>query len=193
MDDQNHNRNENENHQNIIHHHHYNHLMSSSPRISFSNDFVDAQQAMRQEITRSSMLTSSSSSSDFEFSKTNFSMMTADELFFKGTILPNFNTNVKTTPSRPVVTTTLRDELLQRVEDDVTSRPRPSKGSSWKSLLGLKRAHTSASKKPDGRTIPLHQAHVSKTSHQVTALKLSYIYLKLNKGAHIMILILNEY
>lgn len=147
----------------------HHHFAPMSPRISFSNDFVDAQQAMKQEI-RSSRSEPPPVSSDFEFSVTNYSMMSADELFFKGRLLPykdNCNNQQKTT--------TLRDELLVEDDDDDVSR-RPPKGSStrWKGLLGLKRNHIGSKKAEkscdgsvDGRTrsgLVHEQAHVSKTS-----------------------------
>lgn len=145
-------------HQHQYHYHNYNHdyhnnnhhLMQASPRISFSNDFVDAQlvQAKRQQ--ELIMTRAETASSDFEFSAaTSHSMMSADELFFKGRLLPFKDTNngngvvsgkdmMSETASSRVITTTLREELLQG-EDDVTFRP-AAKGR-WKSLLGLKRAH----------------------------------------------------
>ncbi|KHG06369.1 Dibasic-processing endoprotease [Gossypium arboreum] len=57
----------------------HHHCPPMSPRISFSNDFVETQQVMKQE--RNSR--EAPVSSDFEFSVSNYSMMSADELFFK--------------------------------------------------------------------------------------------------------------
>ncbi|KAF7828734.1 protein DETOXIFICATION 49-like [Senna tora] len=112
-----------------------------SHRISFSNDFVDSQQAIQQEtISRDAPV-----SSDFEFSVTNYSMMSADELFFKGRLLPFKDTitcNNRTT-------TTLREELLH--DDDYQDFSlRPPKGSSTKrkGFLGFRKAHF-GSKKSD--------------------------------------------
>ncbi|KAL0718541.1 hypothetical protein Bca4012_067863 [Brassica carinata] len=118
-----------------------------SPRISFSNDFVET----RPEITktpRSSPLSkpegSSSATDNFEFSVSDYTMMPADELFSKGKFFPFKETNQ--------IQRTLREELL--VEDEEES-PRDatnifalkppifsssSKGR-WKGLLGLKRTH----------------------------------------------------
>ncbi|KAH7520162.1 uncharacterized protein LOC107424790 [Ziziphus jujuba] len=157
---------------------HKGHYAPMSPRISFSNDFVDAQQAIRQEIIRSSRETAPVSS-DFEFSVTNSSMMSgADELFFKGRLLPfkdNYSNN-----NQMQKTTTLRDELL--VEDDNDHADvslRPPKGSmKWKGLLGLKRSNHIGSKKAekssdgsslDGRRSGLvhEHAHGSKTSQEL--------------------------
>ena len=58
-----------------------------SPRISFSSDFVDVQQALKQE-RLSSNRDAPAASSDFEFSVSNYSMVSADDLFFKGRLLP---------------------------------------------------------------------------------------------------------
>ncbi|CAN7078469.1 unnamed protein product [Brassica oleracea var. botrytis] len=125
----------------------------ASPRISFSNDFVE----IRPETTktpRSSPLSkqegSSSPSENFEFSVSNYTMMPADELFSKGKLLPYKEINQGQR--------TLREELL--VDDDEEESPRDatnifslkppvfsssssSKGR-WKGLLGLKRAHVGA-------------------------------------------------
>ncbi|KAL5557027.1 hypothetical protein UlMin_039263 [Ulmus minor] len=121
----------------------HHHFAPMSPRISFSNDFVDAQQAINQEIRRSSSR-EAPVSSDFEFSVTNYSMMSADELFSKGRLLPFKADNSNRGNQR---TTTLRDELLVGDGDDDFSL-RPPKGSStrWKSLLGLKRTHIGSKK-----------------------------------------------
>ncbi|CAA7056919.1 unnamed protein product [Microthlaspi erraticum] len=125
-----------------------------SPRISFSNDFVEIRPETTKT-TRSSPLSkpegSSSASDNFEFSVSNYTMMPADELFSKGKLLPFKETNQ--------VQRTLREELL--VEDDdqeeeesrrdatnifslrppiFSSSSSSSKGR-WKGLLGLKRTH----------------------------------------------------
>ncbi|XP_010263574.1 PREDICTED: uncharacterized protein LOC104601800 [Nelumbo nucifera] len=140
-----------------------------SPRISFSNDFVDAQQMIKYE--RSSREAPPSSSSDFEFSVSNYSMMTADELFFKGRLLP-FKDNCT---NQQLQKMTLREELL--IDDD-DAPPRPPKASNkWKGLLGLKRTHILSKKtdKNDGSmervvegkgssTVAHEQGHVTKTS-----------------------------
>ncbi|XP_010484586.1 PREDICTED: uncharacterized protein LOC104762886 [Camelina sativa] len=127
-----------------------------SPRISFSNDFVEIRPETTKT-TRSSPLSkpegsSSSSSDNFEFSVSNYTMMPADELFSKGKLLPFKETNQ--------VQRTLREELLVEEDEDEAGPPRDatnifslkppifssssssssSKGR-WKGLLGLKRAH----------------------------------------------------
>ncbi|XP_061337769.1 uncharacterized protein LOC133284712 [Gastrolobium bilobum] len=132
------------------HHHHHNnhnnshhHCVPMSPRISFSNDFVDVQQATKQE--RSSR-SEAPVSSDFEFSTTNHSMMSADELFFKGRLLP-FKDNCINQVQR--ATTTLREELLVGDDDEYQGFSlRPPKGSStkWKGFLGLRKSHVGSKK-----------------------------------------------
>ncbi|KAI4327460.1 hypothetical protein L6164_019920 [Bauhinia variegata] len=119
------------------------HCAPMSPRISFSNDFVDAQLASKQE--RSSR--NAPVSSDFEFSVSNYSMMSADELFFKGRLLPfkdNCNNQIQRT------TTTLREELL--VDDEYEDFSlRPPKGSTrWKGFLGLRKSHIGSKKADKG-------------------------------------------
>ncbi|KAK4262288.1 hypothetical protein QN277_027868 [Acacia crassicarpa] len=114
-----------------------------SPRISFSSDFVDVQQALKQErLSRDAP----AASSDFEFSVTNYSMMSADELFCKGRLLP-FKDEGNNQMQR--TTTTLREELQHDDEYEDFSR-RPPKGSSSrrKGFMGLRRSHF-GSKKAD--------------------------------------------
>lgn len=126
-----------------------------SPRISFSNDFAETPQMIKQD--RSSFR-EPPVSSDFEFSVTNYSMMSADELFCKGKLLP-FKHNC----NGGQMQRTLRDELLVGDEDDDGGGGsggggvggRPPKGSSssstrWKGLLGLRRSHI-GSKKLDNK------------------------------------------
>ncbi|EXB55908.1 hypothetical protein L484_008259 [Morus notabilis] len=163
-------------------HHHHPHFAAVSPRISFSNDFVDAQQALRQEMIRSSLRSDPPVSSDFEFSVTsNHSAMSgADELFFKGRLLP-FKDNTTSSSSSSHRITTLREELLAVDDDDVTFRP-PKGTTRWKSLLGLKRAHIGSNSKKaekseahggpgDGRRsgLVLHdqEAYFSKNSQEL--------------------------
>ena len=165
-------------HHDYNHNHHHN-FAPVSPRISFSNDFADSKQAIKQE-TRSSR-SEAPVSSDFEFSvSTNYSMSGADELFFKGRLLPFKETTASSLSSQR--TTTLRDELLLDDDDgDVALQPPKAR---WKSLLGLKKAHIGSNSKKaekgsDGSSgyierrrfsgLVLHEneAHVSKTSSQV--------------------------
>ncbi|KDO79248.1 hypothetical protein CISIN_1g048316mg [Citrus sinensis] len=122
-----------------------------SPRISFSNDFAESQHIIKQE--RSSR-EAAPVSSDFEFSVSNYSMMSADELFFKD----NGNNQMQRT---------LREELLINDDkDDNELSLRPPKGSStrWKGFLGLKRSHIGSKKaeKSDGYVEKV--AHESKKS-----------------------------
>ncbi|XP_054776155.1 uncharacterized protein LOC129284652 [Prosopis cineraria] len=113
-----------------------------SPRISFSSDFVDVQQALKQE----RLSRDAPASSDFEFSVTNYSMMSADELFCKGRMLP-FKDDRNNQMQR--TTTTLREELLHDDEYEDSSQ-RPPKGSSSrrKGFMGLRKSHF-GSKKAD--------------------------------------------
>ncbi|GFP84566.1 hypothetical protein PHJA_000600500 [Phtheirospermum japonicum] len=103
-----------------------------SPRISFSNDFSDPQQPIKLEnIYREAPV-----SSEFAFSAPNNTMISADQIFFKGKMLPSKESFTKTT-------TTLRDELLAGSDDDEDAvSPRLAKGTSrWKERLGLKRSY----------------------------------------------------
>ncbi|XP_023534650.1 uncharacterized protein LOC111796161 [Cucurbita pepo subsp. pepo] len=111
----------------------------ASPRISFSSDFVDIQQSLKHQERSAAAPAPVSSSSDFEFSVSNYSMMSADELFFEGRLLP-FKDSHRTA-------TTLREELLveEEEEDDDVSNQRPSTGR-WKGFLGLKKSHNASKK-----------------------------------------------
>ncbi|KAF4401895.1 hypothetical protein CsatB_024345 [Cannabis sativa] len=150
-------------HHHLLHHHNY--PPPVSPRISFSNDFADSHQLINQHHLRPTP----PPSSDFEFSVTDHSMMSgADELFFKGRLLP-FKQTTPSSSHRP--TTTLRDELLAGDEDrDVTLRP--SKGSTgstrWKSFLGLKKAHNgpNSKKHSEASSSSASLSNLSKTSSQ---------------------------
>ncbi|PIA46335.1 hypothetical protein AQUCO_01500096v1 [Aquilegia coerulea] len=144
-----------------------------SPRISFSNDFVESHQMITHE-NRTNTSRSSSSSSNFEFSVSNYNMMAADELFSKGRLLPykaNFGSNNQFQPKM-----TLREELLHDEEEDrQVSSSRPPKGPSrWKELLGLKRNNiVKKSDKSDGvfgkKSMLGHdgETHVSKSSQEM--------------------------
>ncbi|KAL9245784.1 hypothetical protein vseg_019394 [Gypsophila vaccaria] len=119
-----------------------------SPRISFSNDFVESSHNSHRSVTTSS-LSRAPPSSDFEFSVSNNSMLSADELFFKGRLLPfrenssggvGFNANMQRT---------LRDELLVDDEFDFSQKPPKSSSSSsnrWKGFLGLRKSHIGSKK-----------------------------------------------
>ncbi|XP_052196814.1 uncharacterized protein LOC127804117 [Diospyros lotus] len=121
---------------------------SMSPRISFSNDFVDSNHSPAAHHIIQPRQPPPAASPDFEFSVTNYSMMSADELFFKGRLLPFKDCQLQNNNNKP---TTLREELL--VEDDEEELSlRPPKGSNkWKEILGLRKAHTGSKKpaKPD--------------------------------------------
>ncbi|XP_014520526.1 uncharacterized protein LOC106777460 isoform X1 [Vigna radiata var. radiata] len=137
------------------HHHHHHQCAPMSPRISFSNDFVDVQQAMKQQEQRGSRSDAPAVSSDFEFSVTNYSMMSADELFFKGRLL-SYKDNCNNHMMQQRATTTLKEELLTNDDEyDQGFSLRPPKASStrWKGLLGLRKTHI-GSKKPHKTTEP---------------------------------------
>uniref|UniRef100_A0A7N0VGP5 Uncharacterized protein n=1 Tax=Kalanchoe fedtschenkoi TaxID=63787 RepID=A0A7N0VGP5_KALFE len=142
-------------------------MYNSSPRISFSYDFVDPHQFTNRP---SSSLPPPPASSDFEFSASNnglvcADMICADELFSKGKLLPfKYSGNNKSRAAGGGgggggATMTLRDELLTGHHDDEistssasgTSFPKPPKnsGNRWKGFLGLRRSHTGGSKKPE--------------------------------------------
>ncbi|XP_015574358.1 uncharacterized protein LOC8275314 [Ricinus communis] len=105
---------------------------SMDPRISFSSDFVDTQEAIKFETN----YREAPVSSDFEFSVRNYSMIPADEIFCKGMILPS-----KDNCTNQLRKMTLRDKLLDD-DDDFDSFPRVQKSTGWwKERLGLKRGH----------------------------------------------------
>ncbi|XP_039127720.1 uncharacterized protein LOC120263804 [Dioscorea cayenensis subsp. rotundata] len=107
--------------------------ISMSPRISFSSDFI-----LDKPIPSSSSSPATPGNPDFEFAVGTRPMMAADELFFKGRLLPlRHGHGHGGAPPRP--TTTLRDELRSGSgADDVASRPKPCPPK-WKGLLGLKK------------------------------------------------------
>ncbi|KAL3646276.1 hypothetical protein CASFOL_011456 [Castilleja foliolosa] len=120
-----------------------------SPRISFSNDFAESQ--AHQIRAAAAAYRDAPVSPDFEFSVSNYSMMSADELFFKGRLLP-LKENCSSSSSS-TKTTTLRDELLQNDnnEDEVSFASRPPKNPAanrWRGFLGLRKSHI-GSKKSD--------------------------------------------
>ncbi|CAN4082893.1 unnamed protein product [Withania somnifera] len=119
-------------------HRHNNKLYSMSPRISFSNDFIDSSATSSQQLMMKNHERDAPVSSDFEFSVTNYSMISADELFSKGRLLPFKETHK---------TTTIRDELLNddNDDDDFTLRI-PKSPTRWKGLLGLKKSHLGSKK-----------------------------------------------
>lgn len=96
----------------------------AEPRISFSSGFA----ATKHDMVK--YKEAPASSDDFEFGVENFSMITADEIFFDGMILPLKEENTAKRMS------TLREELSE--EDEGSPRSK-SKGSSgwWRERLGL--------------------------------------------------------
>ncbi|KAL8528673.1 hypothetical protein ACS0TY_006210 [Phlomoides rotata] len=102
-----------------------------SPRISFSNDFAESSHNNKGAYTDAPV------SSDFEFSVNNYSMMSADELFSKGKILP----------LKPK-TTTLRDELRSQVDEFSSSKP-PKNPTRLRAFLGLRRPKKSVKNSQD--------------------------------------------
>ncbi|KAG8368367.1 hypothetical protein BUALT_Bualt15G0038100 [Buddleja alternifolia] len=101
----------------------------NGPRISFSNDFSDPQQPNKLENSYREAPVS-----DFDFSIPNYTMISADELFFKGKMVPLKENNNKIT--------TLKAELLAGDDDYEDVSPRIAKSTSrWKERLGLKRSH----------------------------------------------------
>ncbi|XP_038882319.1 uncharacterized protein LOC120073563 [Benincasa hispida] len=103
-----------------------------SPRLSFSNDFVESSHHPSPTNTANNIQDQnippniSAPSDDFEFSAnpSNHTAMTAaDQLFFKGKLLP-----------------TLRDELLLNDDDDDDAAVPPKGLPRWKEFLSLKRS-----------------------------------------------------
>ncbi|KAE8721813.1 DNA repair and recombination protein RAD54-like isoform 1 [Hibiscus syriacus] len=106
------------------------------PRISFSNDFADPHVGIKYNTN----YREAPVSSDFEFSVKNYDMIHADEIFFKGMLLPLKGTD----HGRKL---TLRDTLLADDDDD-GSFPSLRKGSGWwKERLGLKRTNVVSRKR----------------------------------------------
>ncbi|MCL7026817.1 hypothetical protein MKW94_001361 [Papaver nudicaule] len=135
-----------------------------SPRISFSQDFVDVQRMNNTQ--RRDYYQSPPASSDFEFSiSNNYTMMAApaDELFSKGRLLPFKDTSNSNTKKM-----TLRDELLNEQSTSAPSSSRPPKSPiRWKELLGLKRNRNNnnvSSKKPTSKN---EEVQVNKAQQEV--------------------------
>lgn len=134
--------NNNNNNKNSFSSDHRNVVGNMSPRISFSNDFVES----HSRLINLHPSPPPPVSSDFEFSVSNHSMMSADELFSKGRLLPFKNSSQQKTVS------TLREELLTSGEDDnvvASSSGKPPKSGRWKGLLGLRKSHSTSKKQPD--------------------------------------------
>ncbi|KAJ3705030.1 hypothetical protein LUZ61_008735 [Rhynchospora tenuis] len=107
---------------------HQSHYPIAGPRISFSSDF-----SLECPPPTAHRNTAGPSDPDFEFSVGSHQMMAADQLFFKGRILPLKDSTSHANGHR---VTTLRDEL--RTEDRGSSE-RPPKAIRWKELLGLRK------------------------------------------------------
>ncbi|GFQ05080.1 hypothetical protein PHJA_002652100 [Phtheirospermum japonicum] len=122
-----------------------------SPRISFSNDFVESQSHSHgHQLRAAAAYRDAPVSSDFEFSVSNYSMMSADELFFKGRLLP-LKEGCSSSSSK---TTTLRDELLHNDNEPPKSpAPAPAPATRWRGFLGLRKSHI-GSKKSDNKRTP---------------------------------------
>ncbi|KAK8952434.1 hypothetical protein KSP39_PZI003082 [Platanthera zijinensis] len=99
-----------------------------SPRISFSNDFAVEPPPPRKPMPPVDP--------DFEFAVGGRPMIAADELFFKGRMLPLRDTSVPTPAARA---TTLRDQL--RDGADEWTRPPPKVSPRWKEFLGFRRSY----------------------------------------------------
>ncbi|KAL8060580.1 hypothetical protein ABFS82_02G033800 [Erythranthe guttata] len=131
----------NEQHQGLYNNNNNN---TMGPRISFSNDFADSQQPSTK---LENSYREAPVSSDFAFSVPNYSMISADEVFFKGKMVPSKDNN------NCAKTTTLRDELLGGSDDDyddVSSRLVAKGSCRWRERLGLKRSsHVVVAKKSD--------------------------------------------
>lgn len=112
------------------------HTTTMGPRISFSNDFGDTQQPIKHDHT----YREAPVSSEFEFSVSDNKMISADELFSKGKLLPVFTKK------------TLRDELLVQDDDHINTdvSPHLSRGTArWRDRLGLKKPHLIFPRKGD--------------------------------------------
>ncbi|KAG6414994.1 hypothetical protein SASPL_122393 [Salvia splendens] len=98
---------------------------NAGPRISFSSDFLEP--VKLEKSYREAPV-----SSDFEFSVRNYSMISADEVFFDGKMLPSRESFTKAK--------TLRDELLSSDDGCEDVSLRRAKGTSrWRERFGLKR------------------------------------------------------
>ncbi|CAH1421086.1 unnamed protein product [Lactuca virosa] len=151
-----------------------------SPRISFSHDFAESLHS-RPQILKSTRDYSAPVSSDFEFSVSNNSMMPADELFFKGRLLPFKDSAAGSGIGQK---TTLRDELLAGEDEDCNGGgggggsslfrpPKASSGTRWKGFLGLRKSHI-GSKRSDkndgsgsGSVSGQDDVHASKSSQEM--------------------------
>lgn len=126
-----------------------------SPRISFSNDFGDLQLPIELE----NSYKEAPVSSDFAFSVPDHAMISADELFFNGKMIPS---------SRKM--TTLGEELLAGDDHgygDIASSKMGKGTSRWKQRLGLKRSQSAVPKKGERNVGGLGRIDEMKTSEMV--------------------------
>ncbi|KAG6394676.1 hypothetical protein SASPL_145265 [Salvia splendens] len=130
-----------------------------SPRISFSNDFVESSSRSHSRYRDAPV------SSDFEFSVTNYSMMSADELFSKGRLLP----------LKEGKNTTLRDELQNDDDEDEDDQDQdrqhpPKNPTRWRGFLGLRKSHIPSKKLThtsiDKRASSFHNHHHNSQSQE---------------------------
>ncbi|CAM8941617.1 unnamed protein product [Rhodiola kirilowii] len=127
------------------------------PRISFSNDFADSQQAVKIQ----NNYKEAPVSADFEFSVSNFNTFSslnnnsaADEIFFMGKLLPLKERKM-----------TLRDELLASDEDLIPQIP---KGMTWwKDRFSMMRRSGNDQKKGERRDGCLESVAEEKTPSQI--------------------------
>ncbi|KAG4209313.1 hypothetical protein ERO13_A03G189800v2 [Gossypium hirsutum] len=118
------------------------------PRISFSNDFADVGIKYENNYYREAPV----SSSEFEFSVKNYAMIPADEIFFKGVLLPLKGDNKH---GRKL---TLRDTLLVDDGDNGGGSFRQKGSGWWKERLGLKKANVVSKKRE--RNEGIHGEHI---------------------------------
>ncbi|XP_047949058.1 probable membrane-associated kinase regulator 1 [Salvia hispanica] len=97
------------------------HNKQAPPRISFSNDLVESSRSH-------SHYRDAPVSSDFEFSVSSYSMMPADELFFKGRLLPfplKEENNIKKSSSTSAAV---------KIKNNESPPKNPTR---WRAFLGL--------------------------------------------------------
>ncbi|KAG6424681.1 hypothetical protein SASPL_115101 [Salvia splendens] len=100
------------------------HNKQAPPRISFSNDLVESSRSH-------SHYRDAPVSSNFEFSFSSYSMMPADELFFKGRLLPF---PLKEVNSIKISSSTTAAVKIKN--NEVSLRP-PKNPTGWRAFLGL--------------------------------------------------------
>ncbi|XP_047324988.1 uncharacterized protein LOC124928786 [Impatiens glandulifera] len=118
------------------------------PRISFSGDFINGSGPVKHE---GPGYRDPPVSSDFEFSVSGYSMISAEEAFFKGKLLPlkeNCSKILGTDHFQKTTTTTLRDELSVSVNDDEHVLAKiPKSPVRWRERFGLKKAQKAGHKR----------------------------------------------